>query len=89
MQIHLNFSLEEKIEFLERRGYTVALEVIQMSYHGYHDDVEYRDLEVYSVRDVLGKPFCEPGGYHYYRMDWLDAALCRETAQALKELLLP
>jgi hypothetical protein len=81
-------TLEEKAEFLRRRGFTVQQKVVTMTYPGYQNQMDYEDKEVTAVFSDDGKEYCKPGGYNFKEPEWLDAAFQRQVGIVFKEVVL-
>lgn len=78
----------EKIEFLERRGFTVRKEVVKMAYPGYQNQMDYEDMEVTAVYNEDGRPYHKPGGYNFKKGDWLESAFGAQANIVFKEVVL-
>lgn len=87
MKLDIHFRLEEKIDFLRRKGYEVKEEIESMSWSVYHNDVESADVKIYAVYKD-GIAFHRPCGMNYNPDEWVDSIFQVEIEQKLKKFIL-
>lgn len=83
-----HFSRQEKIEFLERRGFNVEERVVKMAWNTYHNDVDYEDVTVLAVLDYAGNPYKRPMAPNFKKEEWLEAAFVAQLNIVFKEIVL-
>lgn len=89
MILTINLTHEEKCELLRGAGYMVGVETHTNAYSAYHNDVDFSDVEVFSVRSMLtGEPALKPPQRNLGQNDWLDYAVKQLIETRLKMLLL-
>ena len=71
-KVNLYFSTKEKIDFLEKLGYTVVEEKVRMAEPCYHNDMRYWNAKVLIPYKNNQRARNKPGGYSFNKEDWLD-----------------
>lgn len=86
MDINVYFTLEEKITFLEKKGYTIKKQVETMSWSVYHNDIESEDFGGFAVYKN-GKTYGKPCSHNFGSEKWVDDVFQEEMEKRFKELL--
>ncbi len=88
IELKLYLTIEEKIDFLKKKGYEIKEQTVSMGTPVYHNDMEYEDVKVLTVlKDGKEMSQDRPSGYGFGREDWIDNVFKEEIQLKIKNLL--